>query len=139
MHLQRVFALAALCAVLGGCASTASNVASQAPINWTAEKGKKVLLIDPDVELTELTIGGVNEPRADWTATGKSYIKADIGAVLSKKGIDTVPVDSITDPHETQLVKLHGAVGLAILRNALVKLPTKGKSLDWTLGPGVEA
>lgn len=139
MRLQRIFALTALCGLLSGCASTMNKVAAEAPINWSAEKGKKVLLIDPDVELSELTAGGVTEPRADWTATGKGFIKSDIGGTLTGKGIDTVPVDAVTDPHEVQLVKLHGAVGLAILQNAMINLPTKGKALDWTLGPGVTA
>lgn len=139
MRLQGIFALAALCALLAGCASTSSKVAVETPINWTAEKGKKVVFIDPDVELSELTAGGVTEARADWTATGKGFIKADIRADLSQKGIDTVPVDAVTDPHEIQLVKLHGAVGTAMLQNTIFNLPTKGKTLDWTLGPGVEA
>ncbi len=139
MRLQGIFALAALCGLLSGCASTMNKVAAEAPINWSAEKGKKVLLIDPDVELSELTAGGVTEARADWTATGKGFIKSGIDSTLAGKGIDTVSVASVTDPHEIQLVRLHGAVGLAILQNMLINLPTKGKTLDWTLGPGVSA
>ena len=139
MRFQGILALAALCFVLAGCASTLNKVAAEAPINWSAEKGKKVLLIDPDVELSELTAGGLTEPRADWTATGKGFIKSDIGTTLTQKGIDTVAVDGISDPHEVQLVKLHGAVGIAMLQNAMINLPTKGKNLEWTRGPGVTA
>ena len=122
--------------MLAGCTHTVANVAAEAPINWSAERGKRVVIIDPDVELSELTTGGVTEARADWTATGKGFIKQDVAAALSKKNIDTVVADNITDPHEVQLVKLHNAVGSAIVFNALVPLPTKGKNLDWTLGPG---
>src|SRR6266567_1024688 len=129
----------ALCGLLCACANTSSDVATSAPVNWTAERGKKVVLIDPDVELSELTFGGISEARADWTATGKSFLKADIAAMLQAKGIATAPADSITDPREVQLVKLHGAVGLSIQQNTILNLPTKKKNFDWTLGPGVAA
>lgn len=136
MRFRQALALVTLCVAVSACTQTVSNVATETPINWTVEHGKRVVIIDPDVELSELTTGGVTEPRADWTQTGKDFIKADIAADLAAKNIEAVPMDGATDPHETQLIKLHGAVGLAILQNALLKLPTKGKNLDWTLGPG---
>lgn len=125
----------ALCVLLGACSHTANTVAASAPINWTAEAGKRVILIDPDVELSELTAGGVTEARADWTQTGKTFIKLDIASTLQAKGIATASADNITDPHEAQLVKLHTAVGLSIRQNG--SLPTKKYNFDWTLGPGV--
>jgi hypothetical protein len=132
-------ALAFLCGLLGGCTQTVTKLAAEAPVNWTAERGKRVVLVDPDVELSELTIGGVTEPRADWTRTGKDFIRADIADVLARKSITAVASEELTDPHEIQLVRLHGAVGTAIMANAILNLPTKGKNLDWTLGPGVSA
>jgi len=137
MRYRKLIALLALGTMLSACANTTSNVATSAPVNWTAEHGKKILLVDPDVELSELTFGGVSEPHADWTAAAKGLIKADIAALLTKKGIETSPVDNITDPHEVQLVKLHGAVGLSMLQNMMINLPTKKNNFDWTLGPGV--
>jgi hypothetical protein len=139
MRYREILALIALSAMLSACANTSSNVATSAPINWTAERGKKILLIDPDVELSEVTFGGVREPHADWTATARGFIKADIGATLTKKGIEATSVDNVTDPHEVQLVKLHGAVGLSMLQNMMINLPTKKNNFDWTLGPGVES
>lgn len=137
MHFQKILALVALCLTLSGCAHMVTNIAKTTPINWTAQHGKKVLLIDPDVELSELTFGGVAQPHADWTATAKGFIKADIAALLTKKGIETTPVDNITDPREVQLMKLHGAVGLSMMQNMTINLPTKKNNFDWTLGPGV--
>lgn len=136
MRYREIIALLALGTVLCACTSTQKQVAATAPVNWTAESGKRVVLVEPDVELSELTAGGITEARADWTATGKGFIKSDIASTLQAKGIATVSADSITDPHEVQLVKLYGAVGLSILQNAIFKLPTK-KDFDWTLGPGV--
>ena len=139
MRYREMLALLALSTILCACTSTQKQVAATAPVNWTAETGKRVLLVDPDVELSELTVGGITEARADWTATGKGFIKADIASTLQAKGIVTTPAENLTDPHEVQLVKLYGAVGLSILQNAIFQLPTKKNNFDWTLGPGVGA
>lgn len=139
MRYLKKFAPLALCGLLGACAHTSTDLATSAPVNWTAERGKKVLLVDPDVELSELTFGGVSELRADWTQTGRNFIKNDVASLLQAKGIATVSADNITDPHEVQLVKLHAAVGQSIQQNAFIQLPTKKNNFDWTLGTGVAA
>ena len=139
MRYGKKIAPLALCGFLCACAHTSNDVATSAPVNWTTERGKKVLLVDPDVELNELTFGGVAELRADWTQTGKNFIKADIASMLQARGIATASADSISDPHEVQLVKLHGAVGQSILQNTIVPLPTKKNNFDWSLGSGVGA
>lgn len=139
MRYRKLSALLALGMMLSACTSTQKQVAASVPVNWTAEAGKRVLLVEPDVELSELTAGGITEARADWTATGKKFIKDDIASTLQAKGIATTSADSITDPHEVQLVKLYGAVGLSILQNAIFQLPTKKNNFDWSLGPGVAA
>jgi hypothetical protein len=132
-------ALCAICGLLAACTQTSTKLAEAAPITWSDQSGKRVILVDPDVELSELTAGGMTEARADWTATGKTFIRDDIAASLQAKGISLVTMDAAADRHEVQLVKLHGAVGLSILQNALLNLPTKAKKFDWTLGPGVAA
>jgi len=139
MHYGKKIAPLALCGLLGACAQTSNNVATSAPVNWTAESGKRVVLVDPDVELSEVTAGGMTEARADWTAIGKNFIKADIASSFQAKGIATASADSITDVREAQLVKLHEAVGRSIQQNAVLQLPTKKNNFDWTLGPGAAA
>lgn len=126
----------ALCVGLCACAQTKNNVATTAPVNWTAEAVKRVILVDPDVELSELTAGGVTEARADWTKTGKEFIRADIASTLKAKGIDIVAADATSDRHEPQLVKLHGALGQSIMLSSIVPFPTKKNNFNWTLGPG---
>jgi hypothetical protein len=116
---------------------TSNQVAKEAPINWTAESGKRVLLLDPDVELSELTVGGITEARADWTQTGRGLVRSHVGAAFGKKGIETSQAEAFTDPREAQLMKLHGAIGNAMMVNELAALPTKKGTFDWTLGPGV--
>ena len=131
--------MAALALLAGGCTRTLTATAEQTEVRWSDGAPKRVLVIDPDVELSELTMGGVSEVRADWTKTGKDYLRRDIAQTLAAKQIDTVDADGLTDPHEIQLVKLHHAVGEAIMLNQLTPLPTKEKNFDWTLGPGAAA
>jgi len=139
MRYRKIIAPLALCGLLCACAHTSNNVAASAPVNWTAASGKRVVLVDPDVELSELTAGGVPEARADWTAVGKNFIKADIASSFQARGIATAAAESITDPREAQIVKLHEAVGRSIQMNAIIQLPTKKNNFDWTLGPGTSA
>jgi len=71
MRVGHLAAMGVLSALLSGCAAAAtSRVDASAPINWT-EQAKRVVLVDPDVELSELDAGGTHEPRADWTAAAK--------------------------------------------------------------------
>lgn len=139
MRYRKKIAPLALCIALCACAHTKNDIATSAPVNWTAQSGKKVVLIDPDVELSELTAGGVEEARADWSKTGRDFVRADIAAALQAKGVAIVSADSITDRHEAQLVKLHAALGQSILLNMVQAWPTKKNNFDWTLGPGTAA
>jgi uncharacterized membrane protein YfbV (UPF0208 family) len=81
----------------------------------------------------------MTEARADWTAIGKNFIKADIASSFKAKGIATASADTVTDIREAQIIKLHEVVGRSIQQNALLQLPTKKNNFDWTLGPGVAA
>jgi hypothetical protein len=97
--------------------------------------------MDPDVQLGELEASGTVDWRADWTKDGKGYIGSDIRGSLVSKGIEVADSGVVTDPHAVQLIKLHDAVGHAIMVHVVgagnFKLPTKTDPLDFTLGPGV--
>lgn len=124
---------------LAGCAQDGSNarVAQAVDFQWTSPT-KRILLVPPDVELSELNTGGILEPRADWTDAAKGHIDKNIRAHFAKSGADVVNAD-LSSPREVQLAKLYDAVSGAILThlyNEPLKLPNKGDALDWTLGPG---
>ena len=135
-HLWRLaFALGCLC--LGGCATNA-KVDSMATFQWTSPT-KRIVLVQPDVQLMELTAGGVTETRADWTQTAQGFIAKDITTHFSGKGAEVIHADDLQNPHDVQIAKLHGVVGQSILLHLytpILKLPNKGDALDWTLGPG---
>jgi len=111
--------------------------AQGATFQWTSAT-KRIVMVEPDVQLMELDAGGILEPRADWTKAAQSFIDSDIRSHLGKGGAELVKSDNAS-PHEVQLTKLHGVVGQAILThlyNSPLRLPNKGTALDWTLGPG---
>jgi hypothetical protein len=130
-------AMLSLAVCLAGCAMETARKNSTAVFQWSSPE-KRVLFVAPDVELSELTAGGITEPRADWTQAAQGFVAEDIKTYFTKKDAQLVPVEGET-PHEIQLVKLHAAVGQAILThlyNDMLKLPNKGNALDWSLGPG---
>jgi hypothetical protein len=136
-------ALAAL--LLAACAQTrhhrADGVAAQAALG----RGAEVLIVEPDIELTELLTSGVQQPRADWTASAREHVTAALDAALASRQARLshyrVAQDSELKDRQRQTILLHEAVGLSILlhRHFGVPLPHKGEAFDWTLGPGVRA
>lgn len=139
MGCGKVMALAFLCLPLFACDAASPRLAESTTIQWSAAS-KNVLLVTPDIELSELTAGGANAPRADWTKAAIDRTAQDIAATLSARGVAVTRADTAADPRESQIVKLNSAVGQAILLHLYyspIKLPEKGDALDWTLGPGV--
>ena len=103
-----------------------------------------VLLMPPDVELFELTVGGLLKPMAEWSETGRRNVIAALEDNLSGRDATLVPYASESDAgldfksEHVQLVKLHDAVGGTIILHTLAEttaLPTK-KTFDWSLGSG---
>jgi hypothetical protein len=85
---RAVCALAALSLTLGAC-QTMVRKNTSATFEWTSPT-KKVVLVEPDVELSSLEASGATEPRADWTESAHKYIYADVAAHLAKKGAELV-------------------------------------------------
>jgi hypothetical protein len=127
--------IALLGAGLAACA-TSVKIAPSATFQWTSPT-KRLVLIEPNVELSEMRASGGLEPRADWTETAKALIAQDIAKGLAARSVELVQPGVLTDHHEIQLSRLHGAVGNAVLLHLYgLSLPNKGNALDWTLGPG---
>lgn len=125
-----------------GCAPTTTT---RGPQGWErVPTTARVVLMTPDVELAELTAGGVLEPNAEWTEKGKQFIvealQTQIGARNARVAPYKLPSDAPLRQHDhQQLIKLHQAVGGAILAHHYgpLKLPTKEGRFGWTLGQGV--
>lgn len=128
---------------LVGCTQTKAFYKGESTQRRTSEVG--VLLMSPDVELYELTAGGMLEPKAEWTAAGTVHVAAavreELGAKRAKLFLYQPPTDMPSkDYANSQLLKLHEAVGTAILSHKYIprlELPNKKDKFDWSLGDGV--
>lgn len=106
----------------------------------------KVLVMPSDIELSEISAGGVLEPNAAWTKTARKNVANALVQTLGPRGAEVVTyvapdADTLYDPAHVQAVKLHKVVGLTILARKYsapaFHLPTKKDKFDWTLGDSV--
>lgn len=145
VHFRGAIALLCWVAMLlsTGCASTQSRIANSARDAGEKVRGT-VVLIEPDVELSEVTAGGAQQPRADWTTRARAELPSALEKQLARRAALTLTTFSIADDlppadRTRQLLHLHRAVGTSILRHGygIGRLPSKGDTFDWTLGSGV--
>src|SRR4249919_1781261 len=105
-----------------------------------------VVIVEPNIELTEVLAGGVQEPRREWSEAARRLYPAEVHRRLAAAGTRQQPDFDIPDalPPESrlgQVLRLNDAVSMSVLAYTTAgnQLATKrGKQLDWTLGPGVE-
>ena len=125
-----------------GCAQTA--VLTRDGESFTKDAEYKVLLMPPDIELSEMTMAGMLEPKADWTASAMKNVAEAIEQQL-KTHSDTIilyrePAEgSIALQEHRQLITLHEVVGASIMTHQYpgpLQLPTKANNFEWTLGQG---
>ncbi len=124
---------------LAACTTTTESVQHQAyrkPIT----PGAGVLLMDPDIECSAVTAGGLVEPNAAWTAQCKRSVEIALKAFMTERKADLL----VYDPGELpagkvsryrELTKLYEAVGVAMLQRRA--FPTAQAKIDWTMGKGV--
>lgn len=103
-----------------------------------------VVLVEPDIELSLVTAGGLLEPRREWSEAARRLYPEAVARLLEEKGTATRPPLDLPDdlPAESrlgQLVRLNEAVAMsiAVYTRSGSHLATKGRRLDWTLGDGV--
>jgi hypothetical protein len=105
-----------------------------------------VVMIEPNIELSEVLAGGVEEPRREWSEHARQLYPNEVHRRLAAGGVQQrpdfdVPDDLPADARLGQILRLNEAVSLSILAYTMPgnELATKrGKRLDWSLGPGVE-
>jgi len=126
--------------MLAACTTTAVRVSNDA---GRPPPGAKILLVQPDVELSLLTVSGIAETKADWSATARGNLASDVDSAMSERSLHTVSFDptSAQTGRVGQLLRLNSAVGESIMlfNYAAYKLPTHESGFDWTLGDGTKA
>ncbi len=132
-----------VCLICIGCA-TVSYKAN--PKSIDLPPNARVLLMPLDVQLFELTAGGLQEPKADWTAAAETHMHKALKSVLADKKDTLLLYEPPKDDPEKirlnqQLLKLHEVVGATILVHTYFtgfNLPTKKDNFDWSLGSGIQ-
>ena len=135
-----------LALALAAAASTAACVQTRqyADVQFTPPEGNyKLLVLRPDVTVSQLTTGGMSEARADWTEQARKSIVDALRAQQAGRGGQTVVVEhrneipGITAQELADIERLNMAVDQSIVLHKYLGdyLPTKrDKGLDWTLG-----
>jgi len=101
-----------------------------------------VAMVEPAIEAGVLTVGGVFEPRADWTDKVYKNVLAAFAEEGERRGLNLTPVEIDGLPLEDQQAfervrKIHRRVALAKALHSShpnFALPTKGKRYHASLG-----
>jgi len=136
---------AAVVVTLVGCAAPVQRQTPQ--LRREAGKTPRIVVMPLDVELSQLTAGGLPEPHSDWTDAALKHMRAALDEEARARNVVLVdfqgdrgaPADRETS---LDLVKLHRAVGGAVLVHQYLPslaLPSKDGKFDWSLGPAVAA
>lgn len=141
--MRRVVILLALVALfLGGCAA---QVHKRTESLRHDDGPPRIVLMPLDLELSEMSAGGVQQPMAEWTELAQKHVFAAFETEAKTRGLVLLRhaperADEADRQAMIDLVKLHRAVGGAILVHQYqpgFQLPTKGGRMDWSLGPEV--
>lgn len=108
-----------------------------------------IVVVEPDIELTEMTAGGLQEPRRQWSEDARRLFPAEVHRLLAEKRSAQrtdfrVPGDLDPTSRLGQILRLNQAVALSIAQYSqagsilATKKDASGKPrMDWTLGTGV--
>jgi hypothetical protein len=148
----RFFALATLIVLAAGAFTADAATRARVATDDSGQKLKiqgNLAVIEPDIELSLITAGGLNEPRKEWSDNARRLFPAEVRSQLQGKQIVLVPDYDIPDDLDPasqlgQIIRLYDAVALSIAYSTMpgsvlaTKKDAKGKlRMDWTLGPGV--
>jgi hypothetical protein len=129
--------------MLGACTST-QNLSKM--VSFTPPPGPfTVVIMKPDVQVSTLTAGGLEEPNADWTRQAQENLMRSLNAQIFGKNGTVIAPDALSVLDTQQLAdfeRLHRAVGYTVISHrffGLEDLPTKKGRFDWTLGAQASA
>lgn len=137
----RLAAAAALAGLLGACATQTQTHVTELRRSIPSPR---IVLMPLDVELMEMNVGGVYEPKPDWTQAAREHITEELRAQKSRLGFGLQELDRDFKGSEAevelvdQLSKVHALVGRSVrLHRRLMHLPSLGDNPQWSLGPDV--
>ena len=130
--------------LLSACQTTAVYTSD---VLKRSEDKARILVMPMDVELSEVSLGGVATIRADWTEAAQTHLKTSLDGFLSERNAEIVfytPPDETSQYKESdeQLVKLFSTVANAISVHHYIPamaLPSKKEQFDWTMGDTIDS
>ncbi len=142
MNLVRFALVSCVALVLVACQTT-GQVAQVRPDLRPGDT--RIALMPMELQLYQLTAGGVREPKAEWTKDAEVHVRRAINVIQSEKQLQLVQFDPNTLPLDkqklvNQLVKLHNVVGGEVFLQTRVpqrRPPTKQGKFDWSIGTEV--
>jgi hypothetical protein len=97
-------------------------------------------MLPPDVKVYELTAGGLQELRDDWSVTGKEYVLKAVDEAFKQRPfqIMQLPEDKEIEEELEDIQALYRAVSLSIqlhTYNERLKFPEKMTNFEYSVGP----
>lgn len=142
-RLLRYLALLCLLLPLSAGAINQPRVATDAEGRPLRVEGR-IALIEPDIELSLVTAGGLTEPRREWSEAARRLFPESTRRLLAESGRAEGYLIDLADDLEPasrlgQVLRLNRAVAMSIAAYSMPgsQLATKGRRLDWSLGDGV--
>jgi hypothetical protein len=127
--------------VLAGCMpAVQSNVPE---LEKKAENFKRIALLSPHVEISEVSAGGVPEKRKDWSAEGRKNIEAAVRDIMKEKNVQVkvVKPNKKNKREIEEINALYRAVAYSIYshtfylgQNANIFLD-RVQNFDYSIGP----
>ena len=139
--LHALSVLIAFVAVLGAACVHAAEERNRAPGFEALPREAKILVMPPDIELLQVSVGGVMEPKADWTEAAHKHFRSALHAKKKSLGVAGVELSERDADEVAEINTLHGVVARSIwlhhFGSSAAYLPTKEGKLDWSLGESV--
>ncbi|KAF0175934.1 MAG: hypothetical protein IV086_01470 [Hyphomonadaceae bacterium] len=134
--MRRWIATLALACVAACAAGGARDALSPPPV-----PGVAILIIEPDVQLSLLTVNARKIPRADWSAAARMLVAQHVRDAVQSKGRTAVlQARADVSVQGRQILLLHDAVLTSIrISEDDDPPPTLSRRRTWTLGVGARA
>lgn len=98
----------------------------------------RIVLMPTDIELFEVSAGGILEPKAEWTESAIRHFKSALTEKKKSLGVVSVELGERDVDDVAEVNALHAAVARAIAMHhfgpGFFRLPTKESRLDWSMG-----
>jgi len=144
MHQRAVAFSLLVTALASGCATSPAMQAYQAPhrahpdVEQRARKIRTIAVLPPDIRISSLSAGGVEELREDWSATGRDNVVKALQTYFNGQpvSIKVVAVDPEVRDTLAELRPLFRAVSVSVLQHTYSQQPfiTKLERFEYSVG-----